>query len=174
MTEPTHDLGRLLDAVIVPSDFEPAEIKINETCLSDHKMVFWTTQITCPPPEFKTVKQRNWRQFNQEQFTLQLQESELCSPVMPGKTVSELVECYRTVITNILDDLAPETVKRVRVRPYLPLYDEDCQQERRVARRVERVYRKAKGTAKETETLAEWRSAIRCSRRLVKIKGRDH
>lgn len=48
MTEPTHDLGRLLDAVIVPSDFEPAEIKINETCLSDHKMVFWTTQIMCP------------------------------------------------------------------------------------------------------------------------------
>lgn len=57
VTEPTHDRGGgLLDAVIAPRDSGPTEIMVKETSLSDHKMVFWTTRVECPLPEFKMLR----------------------------------------------------------------------------------------------------------------------
>lgn len=50
VTEPTHDLGRLLDVVIGPRDsyIYPDEITVDQTCLSDHRPVHWITRVVSP------------------------------------------------------------------------------------------------------------------------------
>lgn len=78
------------------------------------------------------------------------------------------------MITSILDDLAPVTESTVHVRPYCQFYDDECRQARRVAQRAEQVYRRSKGTDKENYALKSWRSALKSSRRLVKLNGRQY
>ena len=123
VTEPTHDLGGLLDVVIGPRDSEPCRITVDETGLSDHLLVRWSTRTVCPPPEYKVVKRRDWSGFKRDLFDTRLEESALCLPVAPGKSASDLAECYDTVISGILDDLAPVVERTVRVRAFCPFYD---------------------------------------------------
>lgn len=82
VTELTHDLGGLLDAVIVPSDWELVEIKVNEMCLSRPQDGILDNSGCVSPSGVQDCEA--------EKFTLRLQKSELCSTVIPGKTVSVL------------------------------------------------------------------------------------
>lgn len=143
-----------------------------ESGLSDHKLIHWTIPIPRPHRVYMRISRRRWKHFNHDQFISRLQTSALCLPTDPEKTVFELADCYQSVITNILDELAPVTEMLVRVRPHRPFYDSNCRQSRRAAQHLERAYRKKKGTGDEAQARESWRSSLKASRHLVKLKGR--
>lgn len=170
----THVHGGLLDVVISSGKCEPLDVTAVEVGLSDHKLVHWTLPIAPQNEQYVTTLRRKWRHFELERFIERLEQSPLCAPVDPSSTGSDLALLYQSVITEILDDVAPMSRITVRPRKHRPFYDRECRQARRRARRLERVYRKKKGSTTEADALSSWRDALRASRSLVRRKGRQY
>lgn len=83
-----------MDVVIASRDSDTDDILVEESGVSDHRFVCWTTPAANPPPEFKRMKWRNWKHFALDQFISRLRGSGLGFPVDPRKTTSELAEHY--------------------------------------------------------------------------------
>lgn len=111
---------------------------------------------------------RNWKCFNCEQFILRLKGSQLCLPVDPSKSASELADCYHSVITNILDALQWRRC-RFALGP-TDLFMMECRQACQLAPRLEWIFRRNKGTGKEFDEYNSWCTALKSSRCLVKWK----
>lgn len=148
VSELTHDLSGLLDVVIASADCALDDVAVDESGLSNHKLVLWSMPVTSSNPEYTTTWRQNWRNFDQDQFIMRLKGSPLCRPADSAMSASELADCYQSVITSILDDLAPVKSRTMCARLCQPFYDADCRQARRVTCRPERVYLKNKGTGR--------------------------
>lgn len=91
-----------------------------ESGLSDHKLIHWAISITRPSTTYTKILRRRWQSFSFEEFINRLKASQLCQPVDPGRTATDLADCYYSEITKILDDLAPVAEMSVRIRPNRP------------------------------------------------------
>ena len=49
---PSHDAGALLDVVIATSEQAPENVAVDDTELSDHMLVAWSSNHTVPAPVY--------------------------------------------------------------------------------------------------------------------------
>ena len=81
---------------------------------------------------------RRWRTFDYDGFITELQQSRLV--LDPPEDVNQLVECYDTTLTTLLDRFAPARPVRLKARPSAPWYDAECRQYKAVTRKLETAY----------------------------------
>ena len=107
--------------------------------LSDHRMVKWCLDLEKPTPLYETYTKRSWRGFDVDEFRSTLQMSQLCDlDFIASQTDMETMALsYNTVVTDILDRLAPpdETTKRKRKSDLS--FDEDCRRTKGTVRKLE-------------------------------------
>ena len=56
--------------------------------------------------------------------------------------VTELVECYDSTLSTLLDKFAPQRQIRVKARISVPWFDADCRRCKAATRKLEKAYRK--------------------------------
>ena len=133
---PTHDAGGLLVVIITTSEQAPEDVDVVDSGLSDHMLVTWSSNHTVPAPVYVKLTRRTWRKFSFDEFIRQRQTTELCKPIDPTSTVDVLCEHFNSIITEVLDELAPvkEVTRRdCRRQPWL---DDETSKARKKARRL--------------------------------------
>ena len=118
----THTEHNTLDLVIVPSDSPVCHnVSVLPVSPSDHFPVFTCVDLPTtlpPPPVMHSV--RRIRSINIERFTHDLTFEQLISE--PPTTLDELLVCYNTTLTRLLDKHAPIIIKPVLARPFYPWF----------------------------------------------------
>ena len=158
VTAPTHQQGHTLDVVVTRSDCLVADIQIEPPILSDHSYITFSVDLQMSRGQNAgTVCRRQWRHFDQDEFSEDLCQSDLlCNP--PTDVVN-LVTCYNDTLLSLLDKHAPFADIKRRAHENAPWYDRRCEQVRTDTRRLERAYRRNKTAAN--------REAWRCQSKLL-------
>ena len=78
--------------------------------------------------------------------------------------------CYDTVITRLLDELAPMTDVMIRERNHQPWFDNECKTARPIARRLEHKFK----SQRNEDSHKAWRSSLRYSRHLARGKAASY
>ena len=134
-----------------------------------------------PVPVYTSVTGRAWRRLDMEAFRARLSASPLCHPhTWNDLTVDELAEVYDSEITAIADDLVPVRTVRRQSRPSDPWFDDECRNQKRLARFLERRSRRATerlaagapDTTEDDATAARrtWQTQLRAYRTLRRLK----
>lgn len=63
-------------------------------------------------------------------------ETKLC--LNSPNTLDDLVECYNSTLSSLLDRHAPLLTKRFKIRPLVPWFNNDIKQARKERRRAEK------------------------------------
>jgi len=89
-----------------------------------------------------TVRRRTWRNFDFDNFSNDLCQSELLCD--PPTDAASLVTCYNETFRTLLDKHAPFVNIKPRAHTNAPWYDRQCQQAKAATRCLERLYRRDK------------------------------
>jgi len=110
--------------------------------MSDHLVIDMTFDAasTRGSTQDVSVCRRRWHTFNYDGFITELQQSRLV--LDPPEDVIQLVECYDTTLTTLLDRFAPARPVRLKVRPSAPWYDAECRKSKALTRKLEKAYRR--------------------------------
>src|SRR5664279_6355776 len=116
--------------------------------LSDHSTIVAQLDLLIPQ-DHTTVRrvQRNWRQFDFDRFNADLRQSTLVCDSTVDDNVDDLFDRYDRTLRSLLDVHAPTKSVCVRAARSAPWYDADCRAEKKVTRRLEKVYRRSRSTA---------------------------
>jgi len=168
VTTATHDLGGMLDVVVVRDDLELPPVDVLDVGLSDHRLLRWSAPLTRPCPVYTPVTCRPWKQMDAAAFRSALLSSPLCSPDSWSQLgVDDLALLYDSVVTDILDRKIPVRTAIGRRRASDPWFDQDCRVAKRCLRLLERDARRADPSNRDAATAA-WRARRREHRDLLK------
>ena len=101
----------------------------------DHLLVSWTVDISSPSPKYITISRCSWKSFDINEFQNEIAKSELC--VFPGMAtntgtdVDGLADQFNTIMTSLLDKLAPFRPITVRRRVHHPWFNDESRDTRR-------------------------------------------
>ena len=134
---PTHEKGHTLDLVIVrASDNFTYDVSVRGELPSDHSLVDFHVQITCPAPLKSTVTRRCIADIDM----LTLREKLSCLDDVAGADVASLSESYRNVVIKALDELAPVKCTTRSDKSRAPWLTAELLKERKLLRRLERKW----------------------------------
>ena len=152
---PTHKLGGTLDIIVASCDEPPKDIAVDDVGFSDQSLLLWMINLAPPPKIYNTTTRQSWQSFKSDDFIKRLRSSVLCSPCRPHSDIDRLTAQYSSVITDILDEMAPMKIITVCERPQWPWYDDDCRSSRKESRRLKMKFH----ADKKLESWARWRNA---------------
>ena len=139
ITFPTHTNLNTLDLVITPNDSVPAI-----TCLpsspSDHFAILSTFNIQSPPPHppiFRSFRRIN--SIDPSDFMSDLSSSSLI--LSPPSQLEDLVACYNSTLTSIINKHAPVITKVVRSSHSNPWFTPAIRALKRTRRRLEHQWK---------------------------------
>jgi len=118
VTEPTHNAGHILDLVITRNDTEISDLRVG-AMLSDHAVIRFTLCLKKSCTSTQAVTSRAWRRLSLDAFTADLTASPLCSDLaaLDDLSIDDLVNLYRVVMTELLDQHCPIIQVRRKARP---------------------------------------------------------
>ena len=157
---PTHGNNGYLDVIITDEEHTPVSVSVEDFGLSDHFFMTWCTNFSPPIPTYVTVSRHKWKNFNNNGFVTQLQESELDHTAPPAANVDHLANWCNAVITELLNKLAPLTDMRIQERLRKPWFAT-----KRHAWSLEWKYKSCKKA---------WRISLKHSRRLTSGKASSY
>jgi len=177
VTSPTHNLGGTLDIVATRQDqsIPPlGDIHVEDVHLSDHYLITCGFPSRRPPPIYKMVTRRIWRNFDDENFGAELAASPLCnSSTWYALSVDDLAEMYDSQLKELLGRMVPERTIRIRQRPSDVWFDNDCRSAKNDLRKLERDLKSATGPSVEQQK--QLLSSHRCAyRRLLRSRKRQY
>jgi len=141
---PTHDRGGLLDVVASRDDLPAPIVDVIDVGLSNHRLLRWSAPLVGSPPVYTTMHLRPWSQLDAAAFRAGLLASAVCRPDdWVDLDVDQLARLYDAEITTLLDRFAPVRSVTCRRRPSDPWFDQECHDEKRLTRRLERAARRA-------------------------------
>ena len=158
----THRAAHTLGIVLVRRDrSEGVSISVQPQVISDNSVITIHLPMCRPPPISFNVTTRPWKDFDREAFSRELLDRVLCSSedVWKEMSVDDLSEAYSSVLSSIIDRLAPRIVVRKHFRPITPWFNAACRAEKRRSRCFERVYRRT-GLAQDR---SNWINQLRSS-----------
>jgi len=143
VSEPTHELGHILDLVITKSEKSIVEnFLVKDTMDSDHFWVYFDLPIKKPLPLQKEIFYRKHKNIDKKEFSQDIQNSELHKN--PAKNISDAVDQYNETLKNLYDKHAPLKSKVVTIRPNTPWYNQDIKMAKQERKKAERKWRKTK------------------------------
>ena len=142
--QPTHLRGHQLDVFITRTDQPTASVRVDPPLLSDHSLIVvaFNSASVKQSSENTPVWRRRWRPFDADGFIGELTD------------VSELVACYNSTLTELLDKYAPWRLIRIRARPTAPWFDAGCHHMKVTTRKLEKAYRRRPSA----ESRSAWRT----------------
>ena len=148
--EATHEHGHTL--VLVMCRKEDAIISAPSVCpnaISDHYTITFRIPWHKPQAERKLLTFRKVKDINIEKISADIQASKLVSD--PPSDLDDLVQCYNTTLSDILEQHAPLQQKEILHRPHAPWYDNRIKDAKQERRRAERRW-KIKTDCRSTDT----------------------
>ena len=138
----THRLGNTLDLVITRNSDSilSHEPKIHDF-ISDHAAICCELKISCPLPCVKRVKYRKLKNIDKDNFKLEV--ASMFRSDYGSKNLSDLVDDYQNKFINLMDKVAPEVTKLIRVRHRQPWYNDQIKNEKVKLRKSERRWRQS-------------------------------
>ena len=123
VTFPTHRNGHTLDLIISAADsYLSHKTSYSRLSPSDHFPVFSQLTIQPPPPSslFNEISFRCFDAISIPHFVRDIFSS---TPIHhPPSSLSELVDCYNTTLTDILNKHAPLKIKRIHSKSPNPWF----------------------------------------------------
>ena len=159
---PTHRAGHTLDIVLVRRDrLEGVSISVQPPVISDHSVVTISTSNLPSSADFFQPDDAALEKIWQRGLQQKLMGSILCSSedAWNEMSVDDLSELYSSVLTSLVDRLAPRIVVRKHFRLITPWFNAVCRAEKRRSRCFERVYRRT-GLAQDR---SNWINQLRSS-----------
>ena len=140
---PTHRLNHTLDLVITPSDSKLCPV-ISQYPISpsDHFPILYSLNISRPPsiPVSKHLI-RSIRSINIKSFIRDITSS--CLITHPPSDLSDLIDCYNSTLSNLLNKHAPLKSKIIRSKPSNPWFTSALNKLKSAKRRLERAWSKS-------------------------------
>ena len=135
---PTHRSGHSL-VLIITQDLDGLvqTSPISDSFLSDHCTVLSELTLRMPATTIKEVCYRKTKAIDIEAFKDDLRKSRLCQD--PPVVLTDLVSCYGSTMTSLLDKHAPLQKKTITVRPRVPWFNNEAKEAKRLRRRNERI-----------------------------------
>ena len=144
---PTHVHGHTLDLIITRQSDEIVKTQPWTDCLfSDHLPVFCELQISRPSLVRSKISSRKIKSINMADLRNDISRSELCTKYH-AMCMNELVSCYDSTLSRLLDSHAPLITKSVVKRPIVPWFTNEIKDAKRLRRRAERKWRRSKSQA---------------------------
>ena len=138
---PTHISSKhTLDLVIAPTDtkLEPAT-SFSPTSASDHYPIITRLSLSKPPPPVLVTKFfRCLKSINLMKFQIDIVSSKLITN--PSSSLSELVACYNSTLSSLLDKHAPLKSKSVSQKPKNPWFTPVLHSLKSNCRRLRRIW----------------------------------
>ena len=88
----------------------------------------------------KTVSYRKIKEIDRQSLRNEVAETKLC--LNSPNTLHDLVDCYNSTLSSLLDGHAPLLTKRFKIRPFVPWFNNDIKQVRKERRRAEKKWRR--------------------------------
>jgi hypothetical protein len=105
-----------------------------------------------PSAPTKTVKFRKYKNIDVDSFKADILKSDLIT--CPEAGLEHSITQYNSVLSDLLDNHAPELEKKITLRPHSPWYSETLHMEKRNRRKLERKWRRTK-TSEDKQTYKE-------------------
>ena len=138
ITQPTHKKGHILDLLIVrEAERLVTNISIGDTTGSDHSRIDFGLRIAKDPPTRTTVKRRRLAAMDRDSFCEKI--SALQSPKTSDP--DQLCQLYKDIVTEALDELAPEKTRISNDTPRVPWWKEELLTQRKKVRELEARWR---------------------------------
>ena len=135
--KPTHRSGHTLDLIITRQcDVVLASAPTTDYFLSDHCSVLCDLHVVKPALPTKTISYRKIKDIDRQILRDELAETKLC--LNSPNTLDDLVECYNSTLSSLLDRHAPLLTKRFKIRPLVLWFNNDIKQARKERRRAEK------------------------------------
>ena len=140
---PTHRAGHTLDLMITHEfdcmiHSEPS----SDIFYSDHCMVLAELSLHKPALTVREVNCWKMKAIDHELFRRDLRVSWLCRD--PPESITDLVSCYNTTLSDLLDKHAPLFKKTITVRPRVPWFNVTVKEAKRISRKHERIWQKTR------------------------------
>ena len=137
---PTHRHNHTLDLVITSADSSLSPvISYTRNSSSDHFPVFSSLNITPPKPSpLSKHSFRSIKSINIHSFILDILSSNLITH--PPTNLSDLVDCYNSTLSSILNKHAPVKTKILRLKPTNPWFTPALNKLKRARRHLERIW----------------------------------
>lgn len=140
----THVHGHTLDLVITRSDEQiVSDFIISNPHISDHLAVQCKLLLTKPRPTKTFVSSRNLRSVDLDDFSRDLENSDLFKSYH-HMDVSALIDSYNNTVSLLLNTHAPLKQRSILVRPCTPWFTPDILKAKRKRRKLERKWRTSK------------------------------
>ena len=115
-TRVTDTSSTLLDHIYTNNKDIVSQSGVIETGISDHFMVYCTRKITRGYiGKHNSVKARSMKHYDKDLFREKLQSIEWL-PVIESININEAWERFKTIFTQVVDDVAPEKEIRIKGR----------------------------------------------------------
>ena len=109
--------------------------------MSDHCMVL--CKLTDKKPYLLTkVRYRKIKFIDIESLKKYIQLTTLC--LEPPEAIDDLMTCYETTLSDVLDKHAPLIIKTITVRPCVPWFSDEIKTAKQLRRKRERVWRRTR------------------------------
>jgi len=136
----THTSSHTLDLLIAPSNstLNPT-VTFSPTSASDHYPILTTLSLSRPPPPVLLTRYfRRLKSINIKKFQLDI----LCSKLVtnPPTSLSELVACYNSTLSSLLDKHAPLKSKTISQKPKNPWFTPALHTLKSTCRRLRRIW----------------------------------
>ena len=137
----TQRSGKTLDLIITRDlDGFVQTTPISDSFLSEHCIVLSELALCMPATTVKEVCYRNTKAIDIESFKDDLRKSRLCQD--PPDALTDLVSCYGSTMTSLLDKHAPLQKKTITVRRQVPSFNNEIKEAKRLRRQGERIWRR--------------------------------
>lgn len=147
---PTHKSGHTLDLLITRKyDTLVCSTPIADEHLSDHCSVLCCLNNPKPKSTVKEISYRKLKDINLKSF-----KDDISSSALIAKTPTQLediLECYNTTLSAILDKHAPVNKKILTIRPRVPWYNQEIRSAKRLRRQAEKQWRSVKSEQNRQE-----------------------
>ena len=138
VTYPTHKSDNILDLVFTEL-ITQIHIKYMSrgSFLLNHCTVDFTTTIPQDKPKTNTITYRKLSNINPEDM---MKDTDDMHDMIQEGDLSNMINSLESVLTEALDKHAPATIKIVTARKSNPWYTEEVRTQKRILRKMERVY----------------------------------
>ena len=141
VNEPTHESGNTLALIITRQcDYLLANIPVTDCLFSDHFTLICDLTLDKPPLPKKKISFRKTKVADVNLVCDELSTTSLCTD--SPDAMNDLVKCYNSTLSAVLDRHTPLNTKFITVRPLVPWFNEDIRETRRERRRAERKCRR--------------------------------
>ena len=141
-----HIIGGTLDLLICDSELQLDDLAVIDIGVSDHHLLTCPINISVAASTFVTKIARNWHCFDVNAFRTGVVGSIGATSVNSWNDIplDDLVEYYDSIITSLLDRLAPRRTETFRIRPWNVWFVDDCKAAKRLSRMKEKKSLKTK------------------------------